>query len=86
MSLDKLCRMFAVNGKVIPYNNKFRNISFMNDLLLLNEFIKYSKQDARILLDALTIAQTIYFDKYKVDIESVYSTATLSLKIFRTNY
>ena len=38
-----------------------------------------------MLLDALKSAQTIY-EKYKVDIESVYSTATLSLKIYRNNY
>jgi hypothetical protein len=38
-----------------------------------------------VLLDALKSAQTIY-EKYKVDIESVYSTATLSLKIYRSNY
>jgi DNA polymerase type B, organellar and viral len=43
-------------------------------------------QDAKALFDALNIAQFIYFDKYKVDIESVYSTATLSLKIFRTMF
>jgi len=34
----------------------------------------------------LTSAQLLYFNKFKVDVESVYSTATLSLKIFRTNF
>jgi hypothetical protein len=36
--------------------------------------------------DALTTAQAIYWQEFKIDIESVYSTATLSLKVFRTNF
>lgn len=86
MSLDKLCKMFNSEGKITKYNDKFRDINFFDDENLLKEFKLYCKQDSRALLDALTIAQTIYFDKYKVDIESIYSTATLSLKIYRTNF
>lgn len=86
MSLDKLCRMFAVEGKTLIYNNNFRNINLFDNPILLEEFIQYSKQDSLILYYALTNAQQIYYDKFKIDIESVYSTATLSLKIFRTHF
>jgi hypothetical protein len=85
-SLDKLCKMFGVDGKLLSYNPKFQSIEMFNNPRLLNSFKKYSIQDAVILFKALNTAQLIYFDKFKVDIESVYSTATLSLKIFRTNF
>lgn len=86
MKLDKLCKMFNVEGKDLSYNIKFRNLDFFNDPILLQEFINYSKQDSFILYQALTNAQFIYFNKFKVDLSSVYSTATLSLKIFRTHF
>ena len=86
MSLDKLCKMFLVEGKTLTYNDKFRNIEFFNDQSLLQEFINYSKQDSLILYYALTNAQQIYYDKFKIDLISIYSTATLSLKIFRSHF
>ena len=49
-------------------------------------FKKYSLQDSVSLNKALWTAQFWYFDKFGVDIESIYSTATLSLKIFRTKF
>ena len=86
ISLNKLCKMFGVDGKLIPYNTSFSSIELFNNSDLLQSFIQYSLQDAKALYDALLNAQSIYFDKFKVDIESVYSTATLSLKIFRSNF
>lgn len=86
VSLDKLCKMFGQEGKLIPYNTKFSNIDLFNNPRLFNTFKKYSLQDAVSLFNAMSAAQFIYFDKYKVDIEKVFSTATLSLKIFRTNF
>lgn len=85
-SLNKLCYMFGVDGKLIPYNPKFQSLDLFNNAKLFNTFKKYSLQDALSLFKALTIAQFNYFDKFKVDIESIYSTATLSLKIFRTRF
>src|SRR5258708_27900248 len=84
MSLDKLCKMFGVEGKLTAYNSKFNNLELFNNPNLLQEFINYSLQDAKSLYEALFTAQIMYFNKFKVDIESVYSTATLSLKIFIT--
>jgi hypothetical protein len=87
LSLDKLCKMFSVEGKTNIYNLQFRCLDLLfNNVKLLNEFIEYSKQDALSLYNALTHAQNLYFNKFKIDIESIYSTATLSLKIYRTNF
>ena len=86
ISLDKLCKMFNVDSQISTYNPLFNSISLFNNLELLNSFIQYSLQDAKSLFQALLTAQFFYFDKFKVDIESVYSTATLALKIFRTNF
>ncbi len=78
--------MFGVEGKLTPYNSKFSNLELFKDPKLLQEFISYSLQDAKSLFEALFHAQIMYFNKFKVDIESVYSTATLSLKIYRTKF
>lgn len=78
--------MFNVEGKLIPYNIKFNNIHLFDNLELLQVFKEYSKQDAKALYEALRTAQNFYWDKFKIDIESVYSTATLSVKIYRTKF
>jgi hypothetical protein len=86
MSLNKLCEMFGVEGKLTSYNPKFSSIELFNDSNLLQEFINYSLQDSKSLYQALYNAQLNYFDSFKVDIESIYSTATLSLKIYRSRF
>ena len=86
MSLDKLCELFVVTGKLIPYDIRFNDISLFNNHNLLILFKKYALQDAIALYESLKIAQSTYFDLFKIDIESVYSTATLALKIFRTKF
>ncbi len=86
MSLNNLCKMFGVEGKITPYNPKFNNIELFNNPELLQLFTEYSLQDAKALYNSLYLAQLYYFNSFKVDIESVYSTATLSLKIFRTTF
>ena len=85
-SLDKLCKNFGVEGKSTRYNSEFNNINLFDNSELFELFKEYSKQDAKALYDALRTAQAIYWDEFKIDIESVYSTATLSLKVFRTNF
>ena len=54
--------------------------------VLLKEFINYSMQDSISLYHALEHAQMIYIINYHVDITTIYSTSTLSLKIYRTNF
>src|ERR1700759_3408980 len=86
ISLNKLCQVFGVEGKTSPYNPKYNNIEFFNIPKLVNSFKKYSLQDAIALYKALFIAQLTYFKSFGVDIESIYSTSTLSLKIYRTKF
>ena len=48
--------------------------------------MEYSEQDSICLFNGLEAAQDHYLKSYNVDIGSIWSTSTLSLKIFRTNY
>jgi hypothetical protein len=86
MSLDNLCKLFGVQGKVTSYNPKFNDISLFNNPRLFSSFKKYALQDAVGLYQAITMAQIIYFNKFKVDVTTVVSSPTLSLKIFRSNF
>lgn len=86
ISLDKLCQLFEVDGKLTPYNPKFNNIDLFKIPKLFNKFKKYSLQDSIALYKALFTAQHLYFSKFGIDIESIYSTSTLALKIFRTKF
>ena len=83
VSLNDLCQVFKVEGKLQPYNQKFNNINLFEDKKLLNEFIAYSKQDTISLLNCLMEAQNIYIKDHQVDIASIVSASTLSFKIFR---
>jgi len=86
MSLDKLCNLFGVEGKITKYDIRFNNLELFNSPRLWGLFKQYALQDSIALYKALFTAQLTYFNKFGVDIESVYSTATLSLKIFRTKF
>nr|YP_009715293.1 hypothetical protein [Russula subnigricans]QGK88099.1 hypothetical protein [Russula subnigricans] len=86
VSLQELCKLFGVDGKLHVYNPLFNKISLFENNILLNQFIQYSKQDSISLLNALTKAQDIYIKEHKVDIATIWSTSTLSLKIFRQNF
>lgn len=78
--------MFGVKGKISKYNTKFNNFDLFNDDKLLNEFKQYSLQDSLCLYQALKEAQKLYISQYNVDITSILSTSTLSLKIFIPNF
>lgn len=86
MSLDKLCNLFGGIGKLVPYNSKFNDISLFNNPKSFGLFKKYALQDAVALFESITMAQITYFNKFKVDITTVVSSPTLSLKIFRSNF
>jgi DNA polymerase type B, organellar and viral len=86
ISLQDLCKIFEVKGKLHPYNLEFNKITLFENEDLLNQFIQYAKQDSISLLQALLKAQNIYIDKHKVDIGSIWSTSTLSFKIFRQEF
>src|SRR6267143_5717345 len=68
------------------YNEKFNNLNIFKNDVLLKEFIDYSILDSKALYNALFKAPEIYIEKYCVDITTIFSTSTLSLKIFRSKY
>lgn len=86
VSLTELCKVFGLEGKISKYNLAFNSIDMFNNPELLAAFKKYSLQDSVCLYNALHKAQHIYCNSYFVDITDIFSTASLSLKIFRMNF
>ena len=87
VSLQELCEVFNVKGKFSKYNPEFNKLSILKPGNPLHkQFISYAIQDSIALLQAMSKAQIIYYFKHHVDICTIVSTASLSLKIFRTNY
>jgi hypothetical protein len=84
--LNDLCKNFGVEGKLSKYNPKFNNLNLFDNPDLLKEFINYSMQDSISLYNVLEQAQSFYIINYHVDITTIYSTSTLSLKIYRSNF
>lgn len=81
-----MCKSFGVKGKTDKYDPAFNDISIFSQPELYSKFIDYSKQDTRALFNVIIKAQKYYIDNYNVDISSIYSTSTLSLKIFRQKF
>lgn len=86
VSLQELCNTFEVEGKLQVYNPEFNKISLFENKDLLNQFIDYSQRDSMCLLKALTKAQDIYINEHQVDLATIWSTSSLSFKIFRLKY
>jgi hypothetical protein len=86
VKLDLFCEMFGVKGKLIPYDLRFNDLSLFTKPKLWHSFKKYALQDSIALYQALVTAQAIYYNDFKVDITTIYSSATLSLKIFRSKF
>jgi DNA polymerase type B, organellar and viral len=86
LSLNKLCDTFKVKGKLVNYNIKFNDVSLFTKSRLWGVFKKYALQDSIALYNALFIAQGIYFRDFNVDFTTIFSSATLSLKIFRSKF
>jgi DNA polymerase type B, organellar and viral len=86
VSLDDLCNILGLPGKTSKYNPEFHKISLFNNEQLLEEFKEYSIQDSKALFNCMINMQNIYLKDYNVDICSILSTSTLSLKIFRSKY
>jgi hypothetical protein len=83
VSLEELCKVFKVSGKTSKYDPRFNTIDLVNNVDLLTLFKEYSLQDSVYLYHALNNAQAIYSRDYSVDITSILSSSSLSLKIFR---
>jgi DNA polymerase type B, organellar and viral len=86
ISLQELCETFKVEGKLQKYNPAFNKISLFSNKELLEQFMEYSKQDSICLLKALIKAQDIYINEHKIDFGTIWSTSTLSFKIFRQKF
>lgn len=88
VSLNNLCKNFNVEGKINKYNIKYNDINLFlpENKDLFNEFKKYSIQDSVSLYKALKNAQSSYVNDYQIDITTILSTSTLSLKIFRKQF
>jgi hypothetical protein len=71
VSLQEFCVAFNVKGKLSNYKSEWNSFSLFDNKKELNIFMEYSLQDSVALLEALTHAQTIYNDHYKVDICSI---------------
>ena len=86
ISLNELCKVFTVEGKISTYNTNYNNLNIFKNKYLLKDFINYSKQESLALYNALLKAQKEFIDLHNVDITSILSISSLALKIFRTNY
>jgi hypothetical protein len=89
ISLKELAKTFKSEyNKLHDYNPNYNTINLFNDENKndFNQFLEYSLFDSLALLDSMLNAQSIYIEKYNVDIGTVFSTSTLSLKIFRSNF
>jgi hypothetical protein len=87
VSLNELCEVFNVDGKLSKYNPKFNSLdTLLTDEKLFTQFKQYAIQDSKALLKALLNAQEIYLRDFNIDITSIVSTSSLSLKIFRTKF
>jgi hypothetical protein len=86
VSLDNLCKSLKVKGKISKYNPKFNNINLFKDKHLLEEFKEYALQDSICLNNALNELQIMYNMEFGIDITTILSTSTLSLKIFRKRF
>ena len=68
VSLNNLCKVFGLEGKIHPYKKEYNHISVLDNKQLLDELIKYCEADSEALHNALTNAQHFYLFKYRVDI------------------
>lgn len=86
VSLNELCKVFNVKGKLFKYDPNFNNLNIFKDRLLINKLRDYAMQDSVILYRALKQAQNLYIKMYNVDITSIVSTSSLSMSIFRKSF
>lgn len=86
VSLEDLCKNFGVGGKLSKYDEKFNSLEIFSNKELLQKFKHYSINDSICLFNALIVAQKHYIKHYQVDITTIFSTSTLSLRIFRQHH
>lgn len=82
-SLNDLCKIYGLEGKISQYDNSWNNIELFNDPILLDNFKKYAVNDSMVLLQVLLKARDFYLENYNTDITKSVSTSSLSLLIYR---
>jgi hypothetical protein len=87
ISLEELGEVFdSTYKKKGKYQKSWNDLSILNNTEKLREFISYAKSDSLALLDIMLQAQKYHWENYNVDIATILSSSTLSLKIYRTNF
>ena len=86
VSLQKLCQLFNIEGKLNNYNLEYNNINIFKNKELLENLKTYTIDDSISLLKAIHNARTIYLAKYNVDILNAVSAPSLSLLIYRHKF
>lgn len=89
VSLEDLCKNFGVDGKLSKYDENFNSLEIFNNQKLFYKFQQYSLNDSICLFNALMVAPAYaehYIHHYQVDITTIFSTSTLSLRIFRQHH
>nr|WVH38143.1 DNA polymerase [Poriella subacida] len=86
VSLNELCKVFNVPGKLESYKSEWNNVKVLNNPDVMTNLIKYAKQDVIALHSAIKNAQLHFISKYGVDITSILSLPSLALKIFRSKF
>ena len=88
VSLNELCKIYNVEGKLTEYRQEFNHISILDEdkTNLLEELRKYNRQDSNSLFTALDRAQHTFYCLHRIDIVDIVSTSSLALKIFRSKY
>lgn len=83
-SLKELSNIFKVP---IP-KGEFNHSEVTLDSLakIQQEAIEYLKKDLHSLYDAMLTAGRLIFNEYNVDLSNVFSTSSLAMKIYRTNF
>lgn len=76
-----LCPHLGDKGSIPHDKVQVNNLIPLRDQLLV-----YMKQDTRLLGGVMQKAQSIYFEKYKVDIVRKLTLSSLALTIYRTNF
>jgi len=78
---NNLCNELGKKGLI-----KHEEVSVSNLGCMKEELIDYMKQDIRLLGGVMQKAQEIYWELYKVDIESKITLSSLALCIYRMKY
>lgn len=86
VSLNELCKVFNVEGKLCEYNDDWSNMRVLENEVIMKQLTDYCIQDTTALFLALKNAQFLYIEQYKVDIVDVVSMPSLAFKIFRLRF